>query len=209
MVFGVVTLAATVPLLATSTIQLQNTAQDTKEGNGQSSIAATKTCKCHIIVVPSARMSIDIKNAVKDRRLILKDGVVKLSEQNQENSLHHKVTAYFLPFPNKEYDGLVSTIDEMNMLNWIYVDGKTYRVSYGTRAEAEKGHLTGPMGLTLMADGNSKITMDGWDGYMAVEDENGEWSLFFDKDSDGLSDKIEESLTKRVAQVELHRQMLE
>lgn len=209
MVFGIVTLAATVPLLATSTIQLQNTAQDTKDGNGQASVNATKTNKCHVRVVPSSRMSSDIKNAVKDRRLILKNGVVKLSEQNEENPPHHKVTAYFLPFPNKEYDGLVSTIDEMNMLNWVYVDAETYRVTYGTRAEAEKGHLTGPMGLTLMADGNSKITLDGWDGFMAVEDEDGGWSLYFDKDSNGLSEKIDESHTRRIAQVELLREMLE
>jgi len=209
MVFGIVTLAATVPLLATSTIQLQNTAQDSKEGNGQTSISATKTKKCHVKVVPSSRMGSDIKNAIKDRRLILKDGVVKLSEQNVDKPPHHKVTAYFLPFPNKDYDGLVSTIDEMNMLNWVYVDAETYRVTYGTRAEAEKGHLTGPMGLTLMADGNSKITMDGWDGYMAVEDESGEWSLYFDKDANGLSEKVDESHTKRSGQVELQREMLE
>jgi len=209
MVFGIITLAATVPLLATSTVQLQNTVQDTKDGNGQASANSTKTNKCHVIVSPSPRMSSDIKNAVKDRRLILKDGAVKLSEQNEENPPHHKVTAYFLPFPNKEYDGLVSTIDDQNMLNWVYVDADTYKVTYGTRAEAEKGHLTGPMGLTLMADGNSKITMDGWDGYMAVEDGRGEWSLYFDKDSDGLSGKIDESDTERVAQVELIREMLE
>jgi hypothetical protein len=209
MVFGIISLAATVPLLATSAVQLQNTAQDTKDGNGQASVGATKTNKCHLKVVPSSRMSSDVKNAVKDRRLILKDKVVKLSGQNEENPPHHKVTAYFLPFPNKEYDGLVSTIDDMNMLNWVYVDAETYRVTYGTRAEAEKGHMTGPMGLVLMADGKSRITMNGWDGYMAVEDESGEWTLYFDKDSNGLSEKLDESRMKRVAQVELHREMLE
>lgn len=207
MVLGILSLAATVPLLATSTVQLQNTAQETKDGNG-GSVADTKTNKCHVQITPSSRMSKDIKNAVSNRRLILKDGLVKLSEQNDNNPPHHKVTAYFLPFPNSDYDGLVSTIDAMNMLNWVYVNSDTYKVTFGTRAQAEK-HLTGPMGLTLMADKSSKITMDGWDGFMAVEDEDGEWTLYFDKDSDGLSGKIDESRTKRVAQVELHREMLE
>lgn len=200
-------MAATVPLLATSTVQLQNTAQETKDGNG-GTVAETKTNKCHVQIVPSSRMSKDIKNAVSHRRLILKDGLVKLSAQNDDNPPHHKVTAYFLPFPNAGYDGLVSTIDAMNMLNWVFVDSETYKVTFGTRAQAEK-HLTGPMGLTVMADESSRITMDGWDGFMAVEDEEGEWTLYFDKDSDGLSGKIDESKTRRVAQVELHREMLE
>lgn len=207
MVLGILSLAATVPLLATSTVQLQNTAQETKDGNG-GTVAETKTNKCHVQVVPSSRMSKDIKNAVSHRRLILKDGLVKLSAQNDDNPPHHKVTAYFLPFPNAGYDGLVSTIDAMNMLNWVFVDSETYKVTFGTRAQAEK-HLTGPMGLTVMADEGSRITMDGWDGFMAVEDEEGEWTLYFDKDSDGLSGKIDESKTRRVAQVELHREMLE
>lgn len=208
MVLGIITLAATVPLLATSTIQLQNTAQETKEDTGNKSLAETKTNKCHAQTVASARMPIDIKNAIKDRRLILKDGAVKLSQQNDDNPDFHKVTAYFLPFPNQTYDGLVSTIDEMNMLNWVYVDSETYKVTYGTRAVAEQ-HLTGPMGLTRMDDGGSKITMDGWDGFMAVEDDEGEWSLYFDKDSNGLSEKIDETKVKRTAQIELHREMLE
>ncbi|KAJ9653167.1 hypothetical protein H2198_007629 [Neophaeococcomyces mojaviensis] len=207
MVLGILSLAATVPLLATSTVQLQNTAQETRDGNG-STISSTKTNKCHIKVVPSARMSTDVKSTVKDRRLILKDGLVKLSAQNDEKPPHHKVTAYFLPFPNTTYDGLVTTIDDMNMLNWVYISKDTYQVTYGTRAVAEQ-HLTGPMGLTLMADGDSRIIMEGWDGFMAVEDGDGEWSLYFDKDSDGLADKIDQSRSKRIAQIELHREMLE
>lgn len=207
MVFGILSLAATVPLLATSTVQLQNTAQETKEGNGQN-VAASKTNKCHLKVIPSARQSPDVRNAVKNRRLILKDKAVKLSAQEDAKPPHHLVTAYYLPFPNQDYDGMVTTIDDMNMLNWVYVDSETYRVTYGTRAEAEK-HLTGPMSLTLMSDGDSKVNMDGWDGYMAVEDESGEWSLYFDKDSNGLEGKIDESKTKRIAQLELYRDMLE
>lgn len=114
-----------------------------------------------------------------------------------------------LPFPNKGYDGLVTTIDAMNMLNWVYVDSDTYRVTYGVRIKAEQ-EITGPVGLTLMAEGaGSKITLDGWDGFMAVEDENGEWSLYFDKNEDGLSGKIDETQARQVAQVELFREMLE
>ncbi|KAK5078004.1 hypothetical protein LTR64_003592 [Lithohypha guttulata] len=207
MVFGILSLAATVPLLATSTVQLQQTAQETKDGNG-SNIGSTKTNKCHLNVVPSPRERSDVKSALKDRRLILKDGFVKLSAQAEKDSPFHPVTAYFLPFPNASYDGLVTTIDAMNMLNWLYIDSTSYRVTYGTRAQTEN-HLTGPMGLTLMADGSSKVTMDGWDGYMAVEGEDGEWSLYFDKDSNGLAGKIDENKTKRTAQIELHRDMLE
>ena len=151
----------------------------------------------NIRIVPSARQSPSIKNALTStRRLILKDGFVKLSEPNETSPPHHLVTAYFLPFPNKSYDGLVTTIDDMNMLNWVYTDSETYRVTYGIRVKAEQ-EITGPMGLTLMAEGaGSKITMDGWDGFMAVEDDEGDWSLYFDKDSDGLRGKLDESKVK-------------
>lgn len=205
MVFGLISLAATVPLLATSTVQLQETARNQQEGEG-SSINETKTSKAHLKVVPFARERNDIKNIIKDRRLILKDGMVKLSGQNEAVLQYHPVTCYFLPFPNAGYDGLVTTIDAQNMLNWVYLESETYQVTYGTRAKAEQ-HLTGPMGLTLMADGGSKVNMSGWDGFMAVEEENGDWALYFDKDANGLSDKIDAS--KRVAQIELHRDMLE
>ena len=154
-------------------------------------------------------MSPSIKSELKNRRLILKDGVVKLSAQNEDEPAHHIVTAYFLPFPNAGYDGLVTTIDAMNMLNWVYVDAETHQVTYGVRVKAEQ-NLTGPMGLTFMAEGaGSKITMDGWDGFMVVENEQGEWSLFFDKDSDGLNGKIDEGKVKNIAQVELHRFLIE
>lgn len=205
MVFGVLSLAATVPLLATSSVQLQDTARNQQNGEG-SSVNQTKTSKAHLKVVPSARERKDIKSNVSDRYLVLKDGQVKLSKQNEAQFEFHPVTCYFLPFPNAGYDGLVTTIDAQNMLNWVCLDSETYRVTYGTRAKAEQ-HLTGPMGMTLMADGGSKVNMDGWDGYMAVEEENGDWALYFDKDANGLSDKIDSN--RKVAQIELHREMLE
>lgn len=191
-------------------MQLQQTAQETRDSSGNVGVGASKTNKCHIRVVPSARQSPAVKKALgTTRRLILKDGLVKLSAADEANPPHHLVTAYMLPFPNKSYDGLVTTIDDMNMLNWVYVDSETYRVTYGVRVKAEQ-EITGPVGLTLMAEGaGSKITLDGWDGFMAVEDKDGDWTLYFDKDSDGLSGKIDESKAQQVAQVELHREMLE
>jgi hypothetical protein len=36
-----------------------------------------------------------------------------------------------------------------------------------------------------------RLTLDGWEGFMAVKYGEGDWALYFDKDDDGLKDIIE------------------
>jgi hypothetical protein len=67
----------------------------------------------------------------------------------------HPFTGYFLPYPAKDFDGVVSTIDKMNMLNWIYIDSATCEVKYGVRVGADK-HITGPMGILASPDGKMR-----------------------------------------------------
>jgi hypothetical protein len=67
----------------------------------------------------------------------------------------HPFTGYFLSYPAKDFDGVVSTIDKMNMLNWIYINSATCEVKYGVRVEADK-HITGPMGILTSPDGEMR-----------------------------------------------------
>ena len=78
MVLSVITLAAVTPLLATSTIQLQETVQ--KQPSQQNGIDETlKTEKCHLRVKASARMSETRKEIVKDRIVVLRNDKVEYS----------------------------------------------------------------------------------------------------------------------------------
>ena len=76
MVLSVITLAAVTPLHATSTLQLQDSAQ--KQQNQQSEVnEKLKTEKCHLRVRASDRMSENRKEIVKDTIVVLRNGKVK------------------------------------------------------------------------------------------------------------------------------------
>jgi hypothetical protein len=76
MVLSVITLAAVTPLLATSTLQLQDTAQ--KQQGQQSRLdEELKTEKCHLRVRASERMSESRKEMVKDWIVVLRNRKVE------------------------------------------------------------------------------------------------------------------------------------
>ncbi|KAI0477532.1 hypothetical protein GGR56DRAFT_637741 [Xylariaceae sp. FL0804] len=95
---------------------------------------------------------------------------------------------------------MVSTIsDDPPMLNWIYVDRATHEVKYGLRADAQ-AHITGPFDCTRQ---DRRLTLQGWEGFVAVEELPGTWALYFDADDDGLGAKV--PMGTRVLEVELTR----
>lgn len=84
-------------------------------------------------------------------------------------------------------------------MNWIYVDKSTYEVKYGVRADAQP-NITGPFDCTRQ---DRRLLLEGWEGFVAVE-EGDEWALYFDRDDDGLKDKIAQD--RMVLEVQLCRQ---
>jgi len=103
----------------------------------------------------------------------------------------HLFAGYFLPYPEQDWgrqgEGLVSTItDEPPQLNWIYVNSDTYEVKYGTRVVSEP-HLVGPWDCTRI---DKRITLESWEGFMAVRETPGSWALYFDREDDGLNGRI-------------------
>lgn len=95
---------------------------------------------------------------------------------------------------------MVSTICEAQpILNWIYVDKDTYEVKYGVRLDAQD-NITGPFDCTRQ---DRRMTLEGWEGFAVVEEENGLWALYFDRDDDGLRSKLGQG--KKVLEVELLR----
>lgn len=85
------------------------------------------------------------------------------------------------------------------MLNWIYVDKDTYEVKYGIRAQAQP-NIHGPFDCTRQ---DRRVTLEGWEGFVAVEEEEGLWALYFDRDDNGLKGKVKPGT--RVLEIELTR----
>ncbi|KAF1982707.1 hypothetical protein K402DRAFT_466501 [Aulographum hederae CBS 113979] len=116
----------------------------------------------------------------------------------------HPFAGYFLPFPDQPWgragEGLVSTISNSPpLLNWIYVDRQTHEVKYGLRGVADP-HVVGPWDCTKV---EKRLTLEGWEGFVAVRYAPGEWALYFDRDDDGLGGILEPKV-KRL-EVELVR----
>lgn len=113
---------------------------------------------------------------------------------------HHAFAGYYLPYPDAKFEGLVSTIsDKILNLNWIYVDIDTYQVKYGLRVDAQP-NITGPFDCTRQ---DRRMTLEGWEGFVVVEEEPGLWALYFDRDDNGLRSKVAQGT--RVLEVELWR----
>ena len=114
--------------------------------------------------------------------------------------LGHPFAGYYLPYPDANYEGLVSTItEEAPILNWIYVDKDTYEAKYGVRAEAQP-NFTGPFDCTRQ---DRRLTFEGWEGFLAVEESPFLWAIYFDRDDDGLKKKIRPGT--RALEIELTR----
>jgi hypothetical protein len=131
----------------------------------------------------------------------------------------------------KPIRGLVTTIsDDPPTLNWLYVDKSTLEVKYGTRNDiealerqsrlAEQGRLQISSGVNQIkphnvgvimgpwdwTDEELGLTMEGWEGFVAVEEKRGLWAVYYDRDDDGLSGYVE---GRRVLQCSLERRVLQ
>jgi len=121
---------------------------------------------------------------------------------------HHPFTGFYIAYPddNRPYTrGLVSTISvDPPMLNWIYVDKETLEVKYANRSGSIEHHV-GSFDWTSEDIQNSCVTFDEWEGFVAVEEEAGEWALYFDLEDDGLAKRKK---GRRTVEVSLVRQVI-
>ncbi|KAH8817465.1 hypothetical protein F5884DRAFT_779497 [Xylogone sp. PMI_703] len=179
-------------LLGTSEAIRQGQQKDRKEEH--------RARRCNLIVrcLKPSRKSREIDHryvVLRDSKLYINTGL-----EDDETSFGHPFMGYYLPYPDSKYEGLVSSIaDNPPVMNWIYVDRDTYEIKYGIRKDAQP-NITGPFDCTRQ---EHRLTLDGWEGFVAVEDENGLWALYFDFDDDGLKSKI--GLDRMVLEIELIR----
>ncbi|KAJ5578709.1 uncharacterized protein N7459_007673 [Penicillium hispanicum] len=74
------------------------------------------------------------------------------------------------------------------LLNWIYADKDTHELKYGNRSQSV-AHVVGPWDWT---EDERVIMLEESDAFVAVEEEEGQWALYFDRDGDELAGVLEE-----------------
>ncbi|KAI0173462.1 hypothetical protein GGR52DRAFT_580102 [Hypoxylon sp. FL1284] len=200
--------AMSVPMLLALTIApaLLGTQEAIRQSQSKNKREEHRSRRCNLAVscVKQSIRSRDIHGrlvVLKDNKLYLSTGA-SVSEDVPATTAGsgYPFSGYYLPYPDKSYEGLVSTIsDDPPMLNWIYVDKNTYEVKYGVRADAQE-HITGPFDCTRQ---DRRMTLEGWEGFVAVEEFPGIWALYFDRDDDGLVTKV--PMGTRVLEIELTR----
>ncbi|KAL5118783.1 hypothetical protein ACEQ8H_003286 [Pleosporales sp. CAS-2024a] len=204
MVLGLIALAGTIPLTATSVLSLQDKAENTREDGPQ---PEWKTERCHIKCRPTAHTPTERKHLfTPDNHIVLRQGKLYVQLATYAGEHNHPFSGYYLPYPDSNFQGLVSTIaDNPPQLNWIYLDSNTREMRHALRKEAEERlGRTGPWGARVCADGEIRFLLDRWEGFMAVEtEEPGLWTLCFDQRDDGLKGKVPQG--KRVVELELIR----
>ncbi|TEY82585.1 hypothetical protein BOTCAL_0028g00060 [Botryotinia calthae] len=182
-------------LLATNEAIRQGQAKDRKEEH--------RARRCDLIAscVEASPLSLEVDH----RQVVLRDSKLYINKDMNDPSLH-PFAGYYLPYPDSNYEGLVSTITEIApIMNWIYVDRETYEVKYGVRLDAQP-NITGPFDCTRQ---DRRLTLEGWEGFCAAKEEvNGEetgmWALYYDRDDDRLTGKLGKD--RKVVEIELSRQ---
>lgn len=115
----------------------------------------------------------------------------------------HQFSGFYLDYPAGEKpQGLVSTISrDPPELNWIYANSRTGELRYGNKT-ASVNHIPGPWDWT---DDQAAVTLEGWEGFVVLEEEPGVWALYYDLNEDRLRDIRRGS---RVLEVTLERRRL-
>ena len=155
--------------------------------------------RCNLIatcVKSSAR-----SREINGRQVVLRNGKLWIDTGTPDGSpLGHPYAGYYLPYPDTNYEGLVTTITDIApIMNWVYIDKNTCEAKYGVRADAQP-NLTGPFDCTRQ---DRRLTFDGWEGWCAVEEAPGLWGLYFDIFDNGLRSVVQPGT--RVLEVELGR----
>lgn len=194
-------------MVATSVLNLQSQAENTKSHGID---AEWKTDKCHMRCRPSPRTPEDRRELFIGSKVVLWNGKLYVQLSSYVGEPLHPFSGYFMPYPDSNFEGLVSTIsDEPPQLNWIYLDtgSKILQMNHGLRKEAETG-LTGPWGARVCSEGEIRFLMENWEGFVAVETEEvGLWALCFDRYDDGLKGKLDEH--QRTVEMELIRESID
>ncbi|GAB7346845.1 hypothetical protein MBLNU459_g1931t1 [Dothideomycetes sp. NU459] len=210
MVLGIITAIAAAPAII-------GTTEAVRQGQRQNAREEHRGRKSNLTV------TLPVRNSYSSRfdgaLVVLKDNKLWIDTEHSRLGMvqGHPFTGYYLPYPDTEEvwrkagfkgEGLVTTISvDPPFLNWVYVDRITHEIKYGVRAEAQP-QIVGPWDCTPV---DKRLTLEGWEGFIAVEEEDGSdlWALYFDREDDGLRSKDRIGVKgKRMLAVEIWRKEL-
>ncbi|SMY18864.1 unnamed protein product [Zymoseptoria tritici ST99CH_1A5] len=172
-------------------------AQGVSEQHKQNADAANQTrmLKFHLDVetdppLPSSHPLHSSILTIHDSKLYI---VRKNPETNLPANGWHPFTGFYIAYPDNDRcytRGLVSTISvDPPVLNWIYIDKDSHRACCATRTGSIAHHV-GSYDWTTEENEDSRVTLDGWEGWVAVEEEEGVWAVFYDWADNGLQGKV-------------------
>jgi hypothetical protein len=98
----------------------------------------------------------------------------------------HPFIGLYRPHPMlapNNMSGMITTISrDPPMLNWAFVDCKTFEVRYGSKSDSEDHNFR----LWDWTPDEKSVTREGWEGFLAVRaPEENAWKLYFDHNDNG------------------------
>ncbi|KAJ5231541.1 uncharacterized protein N7469_006129 [Penicillium citrinum] len=199
MVLGIVMMAAMLPTM----IGLNEATQGSREREEARLIEARKQRGHLVAIVDLTQGTPAMREQVHNSQVhVGLDGRLYLTKQPSASMVPFNGSYYTHPeFPPNNTSGLVTISGEkVPTLRWVFRDSKTHEMRWGGRPDSE-GHVCGPFDWTK---DEQFLTMEGWEGWLAVRlprDEthilvNGDsgidngretWRLYFDSNDDGAN----------------------
>lgn len=192
MVLGILTAVAACPAII-------GTTEAVKQGQRQNAREEHRTRRCNLTVT-LVRHSPTYSPRFNGARIVIHNGKLWIDTRPVITAAEeplHPYTGYFLAYPDDKAsfwreqgfakgEGMVTTISDEQppFLHWVYVDRNTGEVKHGIRRDAEP-HVVGPWDVTKI---DRRLTCEGWEGFVAVQEEDGShlWALYFDRADNGL-----------------------
>ncbi|RYP22752.1 hypothetical protein DL767_008979 [Monosporascus sp. MG133] len=150
----------------------------------------------------TAKFSTDDESPEQEAFVVFKDYKLYLDHPSRPVE-GYRFNGYYFGYPGPEqYQGLVAPIaDDPPMLNWIFADKDTGLLRHGSRSDS-MGHIIGPWSWT---EDEEYLTLEGEkSNFVAVENEDGAWTVHYDKKGD-LEDVLTEA--RQIVDIELHREL--
>ncbi|RDH33360.1 hypothetical protein BDQ94DRAFT_144004 [Aspergillus welwitschiae] len=155
-----------------------------------------RMAKINIDVAPPPNEEPD--DEVHGLRVVLRDFKVYLDDPvpSKRKIPSHTAAAFYIEYPEPEHTkhlkrglGLATTIsDNPPMLGWIYADSYTHEMKYGNRSSS-CDHVVGPWDWE---DEETTVTLEENRQFVAVQEDDGSWALYYDRDGDDLEGVLEE-----------------
>lgn len=157
---------------------------------------------------------------IHNKMLILQNERVYIDDINPKKrrepavaSASYLAEAFYIEYPDPERVpmemGLVSQVsDDPPLLNWLYIDKRTYELKYGNRSESREHHV----GNWDWTEDGIGVTFAGAEAFVAVEgigEDQGAWQVYFDG-GDEQSEALKRQLGKRrKIEISLERRMVD